>query len=241
MAFSQFSFSFLLNDFDDLHGLNSEKYEILEHIKQNYYQRASMITHIDYVNKIYLFIKRRNRYPTKQEFYLLFRNYCFCQYYLNDEEVYIKAADFFMKKTGDVLSVSCSDIYYFNEFFLLEQREPYDLSELRVYIARSSLATILPPDIFFQTESKENPVEDSKIQKLKEKIFTFTYTYQGEQKEPENCSICQDEIKDNQKCIRLCCGHYFHASENQNECCENGNIFDWFKKNNTCPLCRHVI
>ena len=72
-----------------------------------------------------------------------------------------------MKNTGDILALSCSDIYYFNEFFILEQREPYDLVELRIYITRSSLATILSPNIFFQTESKETPIDDSKIQKLK--------------------------------------------------------------------------
>jgi len=115
MAFSSFSFSFLLDNFDTLNGINSEKYEILEHIRENYYPHASILTHIDYINKIYLFLKRKNRYPDRREFFLLFRNYCFCQYYLNDENVYIKAAEFFMKNTGDIITISCSDVYYFTK------------------------------------------------------------------------------------------------------------------------------
>lgn len=241
MAFSSFSFSFLLDNFDTLNGINSEKYQILEHIRENYYSRATLLSHIDYINKVYLFFKRNNRYPNKREFFLLFKNYCFCQYYINDEEVYLRAAEFFMKNTGDVITMSCSDVYYFNEFYTIERRDPINLIELRTYISRTALASIIPPDIFFQTEIKESPVEDSKIKKLKDKIFTFTYTYQGDKKETENCSICQDEIKDNQKCIRLCCGHYFHAGDDSTECCENGNIFEWFKRNDSCPLCRSKV
>ena len=42
-----------------------------------------------------------------------------------------------------------------------------------------------------------------------------------------SCSICLE--KQNNKCVKLSCGHTFH-----NKC-----ITNWLLKNNTCPLCRN--
>lgn len=49
------------------------------------------------------------------------------------------------------------------------------------------------------------------------------------------CSICLEEFKKGDKCIKLPCSnpHYFHAS---NENCPG--IIEWLNKSNTCPLCR---
>ena len=52
-----------------------------------------------------------------------------------------------------------------------------------------------------------------------------------------SCSICLDEFKINEKCIKLPCEnpHYFHIGENKDEC---EGILPWFKLNHNCPVCR---
>ena len=51
------------------------------------------------------------------------------------------------------------------------------------------------------------------------------------------CSLCLEDFQLNEKCICLPCKdnpHYFHAG---NDDCPG--IFEWLKKSNTCPVCRH--
>lgn len=51
-----------------------------------------------------------------------------------------------------------------------------------------------------------------------------------------SCSICLEEFKIGEKCIKLPCkdqSHYFH---NENETCTG--IKKWLEKSNTCPVCR---
>ena len=55
-------------------------------------------------------------------------------------------------------------------------------------------------------------------------------------KEDLQCSICLEEFKIGEKCIKLPCKdhpHYFHKG---NDKCPG--IMEWFKKSNTCPVCR---
>tara|TARA_B100001123_G_C15337318_1_gene1033334 strand:+ start:1953 stop:2480 length:528 start_codon:yes stop_codon:yes gene_type:complete len=50
------------------------------------------------------------------------------------------------------------------------------------------------------------------------------------------CSICLEEFKIGDKCLRLPCkgqSHYFH---NENDTCTG--IKKWLEKSNTCPICR---
>ena len=49
------------------------------------------------------------------------------------------------------------------------------------------------------------------------------------------CSICLEEFKKGEKCIKLPCSepHYFHTN---NEHCLG--IKKWLEKSNTCPMCR---
>ena len=229
-------------DSDFLIQLSDEKiYENLEHFKENYWRNATIMTHLDFLNKINFF--RRNNegmFPTKKEFYLMFRNDCFCRYYISDEDMYVRAADFYMRNTGDLSSLTCSNVYYFSEFYTIERRDPDGVNELNLYMYNTLLSVIAPA--FFQTTVQARPVEKTKVDSLKDKIFTFTYSFKGDdikEEEKEICSICQDNIEDNHKCIRLECGHYFHGDENN--CCENGNIFEWFKYNNICPMCRKEV
>ena len=52
-----------------------------------------------------------------------------------------------------------------------------------------------------------------------------------------SCSICLDEFKINEKCIKLPCEnpHYFHIGKNKDEC---EGVLPWFKINHNCPVCR---
>lgn len=53
------------------------------------------------------------------------------------------------------------------------------------------------------------------------------------------CSICQDDITDGQKYIKLDCRHMFHYSKE--ECLEGGSILDWLKRNKHCPNCKTEV
>jgi hypothetical protein len=238
---------FFLSNFDnqisyEMFENEEELYENLNHFKQHYYEQATLSTHLDYVYKIYNFRKNNNnRFPTKKEFLLSYRNSCFCRYYIDDDDMFVLASEFFLRKSGNILNLNCSSVYYFSEFYTIERRQPNSITELNAYISRSLLSFINP--FFFDSEKPSNPVEKSKIEKLKERIFTFTYNFKGKdelkEEDKEACSICQDDIEDNEKCIRLDCGHYFHADKSN--CCENGDIFKWFLHNNSCPLCRKEV
>jgi hypothetical protein len=226
----------------NIHENIEELHEILKHFKENYYAEATLLTHMDYIYKILNMKKINNgQYPTKKEFLLSYRNSCFCRHYIDDNDMFVLAADFFISKQGDIVNLTCSNVYYFTEFYTIERRPPESIRELNYYISRSILS-IINPD-FFISETPSKPVEKSKLDIIKEKIFIFTYNFKGKddikEDEKESCSICQEFIEDNQKCIRLDCGHYFHAQESI--CCENGNIFKWFQFNNSCPLCRKEV
>lgn len=241
-----FSFMYMTNFNDipyDMYENIDELYENLEYFRENYYQQATLQTHLDYIYKLFKLRRSNNgEYPTKQQYLLSFRNSCFCRFYIEDDSMFVRAAEFFLQKIGDITNLSCANVYYFTEFYMLEHRYPDSIREFNSYVTRSVISIINPEVLIPETPAR--PVEKSKLDLIKEKIFTFTYTFKGniediKEEEKEACSICQENIEDSQKCIRLDCGHYFHA-DNSN-CCENGNIFQWFKRNNSCPVCRKEV
>lgn len=227
----------------DLYENMDELYENLAHFREHYYETATLSSHFEYISKIHTFRKNNNgQYPTKKQFYLMFRTNCFCRYYIQDEDIYVLTADFFMKNTGNITNLSCSTVYYFYEFYTIERRSPHSLYEFNIYVA-NSIVSLFNPSAFFTSESPSNPLTKSKVNILKDKIFIFTYNFKGKDDikddDKETCSICQDNIENDQKCIRLDCGHYFHGDTSN--CCENGNIFKWFETQDSCPLCRHKV
>lgn len=64
------------------------------------------------------------------------------------------------------------------------------------------------------------PVGDHKFQE---------YEIKESKDKNESCSICSEELKENNKLSKLNCGHIFHT-----HCIE-----EWREKKKTCPLCRH--
>ena len=237
------AFLFMMYDIPyDLYENIDELYENLEYFRENYYEQATLETHIDYVYRLFkLRENNKGEYPTKHQYLLSFRNSCFCRFYIEDDSMFVRAAEFFLQKLGDITNLSCANVYYFTEFYMLEHRYPESIREFNSYVT-TSVISILNPQVLI-SEIPIKPVEKSKIESIKEKIFTFTYTYKNlediKDAEKESCSICQENIEDAQKCIRLDCGHYFHAEHSN--CCENGNIFQWFERNNSCPVCRKEV
>lgn len=45
------------------------------------------------------------------------------------------------------------------------------------------------------------------------------------------CVICQDDYTENNKCVKLYCGHIFHL-----DC-----TYDWFNEKLSCPLCNKML
>jgi len=51
------------------------------------------------------------------------------------------------------------------------------------------------------------------------------------------CSICLDEFKEGDKCIRLPCEGEPHIFHSGSDSCSG--VKPWLERNNTCPMCRH--
>ena len=64
----------------------------------------------------------------------------------------------------------------------------------------------------------------------------FTVDSEFAKKEVQ-CSICLDEFKEGDKCIRLPCEGEPHIFHSGSDSCSG--IRPWLERNNTCPMCRH--
>jgi len=204
--------------------------ESLAHFKENYYPNAELSSHLHYIQKIYEFKKNNGRYPSRQEFFLFYQPFCFCEYSPTTEE-YLESAEFFISQIGTLRGLDCIHFYTFKQFRMLEGRSPVDSHEFFIYLQQILLIEYHPEIIFqmFSSQS-DNPVERSKIEQLKSSVFAC--------ENEENCSICQEAVEKKQMCLKLECGHYFHSEDS--DCC-GGSIFKWFETNRTCPTCRHEI
>ncbi len=93
-----------------------ELYENLEYFKRNYFEQATLSTHMDYVYKIYKFRKNnQGQFPTKKQFLLSFRNTCFCRYYVNDDDMFVLAAEFFLSKFILFECILFYRVFYYRE------------------------------------------------------------------------------------------------------------------------------
>ena len=94
---------------------------------------------------------------------------------------------------------------------------------------------LMPQDILQESMNDETPDKPAKkdfIDSLEEITVD-----QNMIDEKISCSICLDEFKINEKCIKLPCEnpHYFHIGENKDVC---EGIKPWFQINHNCPVCR---
>jgi len=204
--------------------------EILEYFKREYYQHANIVSHIDYIEMIYMYKQTYGIYPSREEFFMMCKRECFCEFYTTDQE-YLIASEFFMRECGELLHISCAHFSFLNQFYTIEHRYPTTISEFTGYL-RLMAQVEIDPNLFMNMEThSKNPVNKTKIDLLRDGMCI------AEEIE-EICSICQESIKNGQKYIKLDCGHYYHSQDG--ECCENGTIFKWFETNNECPVCRKI-
>jgi len=224
------------NVFPYFTNYSPEYHETLEYFKQEYYNNASFDIHIEYIEILEKYRKFHQYYPDRRTFLLMCRKPCFCEFYTTDEE-YLQGAEFFIKETGELMNISCAHFYFLSQFYTLERRNPRNVEEFTVFLRRS-IMVMSNPEMAFENDNVPKPVHSDKILELKSRVFTFTYTYK-QKEEKEICSICQEDLEDNQKCLRLSCGHYYHSDEKN--CCENGSIFKWFENNKICPVCRTEV
>lgn len=54
----------------------------------------------------------------------------------------------------------------------------------------------------------------------------------------DNCGLCMDEIKKDQECFQLNCGHIFHSDSDS---CIGNTIKKWLSENKSCPLCKREV
>lgn len=202
-----------------------QEYELLRYFREHYYTDATGYRHGQYLGVLFDFKALYNRYPSKKEFFLIFRRHtrCLCQYsaFLTEEH-YLNACDFFMNKIGDIITPSCMDLYFHYEFYTLERRHPSSMNEFMQYIRRSFRG-------FEEDDVVPRAVDDEKINELKKTIEVIS---------DKTCSICQEDIA-NHSAVKLECGHFYHA--NDTDCCETGTIFTWFLMSRKCPVCRAEI
>ncbi len=126
------------------------------------------------------------------------------------------------------------DNYNYNDTGELSQPPSFEntaLSMIGIIIFISFYSTLC--GICRRNNSNENGDEndnESLRNSLLTKIEGKKNLYEKNE-ENDICSICLDEFKTKEKIITLDCSHYYH-----DQC-----ITDWFKKDETCPLCRENL
>ena len=97
--------------------------------------------------------------------------------------------------------------------------------------------TLLARDIMIEntTDITENSIRCASEVFLNN-LDEFTVDSEFANKEVQ-CSICLDEFKEGDKCIRLPCEGEPHIFHSGSDSCSG--IRPWLERNNTCPMCRH--
>jgi hypothetical protein len=89
-------------------------------------------------------------------------------------------------------------------------------------------------------ENTEPDVPEDSIRGVSEVFLNnldeFTVDSEFANKEVQ-CSICLDEFKEGDKCIRLPCKSEPHIFHSGSDSCSG--VKPWLARNNTCPMCRH--
>jgi hypothetical protein len=97
--------------------------------------------------------------------------------------------------------------------------------------------TLLARDIMIENTTD---ITDNSIRCASEVFLNnldeFTVDSEFANKEVQ-CSICLDEFKEGDKCIRLPCEGEPHIFHSGSDSCSG--VKPWLERNNTCPMCRH--
>lgn len=194
-------------------------------------------THADEIYEKYLKVinhlwlnNSKGDLPTLEEIgdYLL-EHRCECTLAYTEEQTKDLLVHLFRNNIKDL----CGYIRISVEYHLLNNRYP-SLSEIIETMNRMRNFYNSPTD-FHQNDKVEIGIKN--IDKLK-----VSYMDKNEFKSDDSvcCSICQDEIKEQQKYVKLePCGHLFHYSEE--ECLDGASVINWLRKNKFCPNCKTEV
>jgi len=78
------------------------------------------------------------------------------------------------------------------------------------------------------------PFEGKKVKNKKIKNIILNYLRKENE---ENCCLCMEPLKADEKCFNLKCSHIFHSDQND-DC---GGLLQWMKSTDQCPICRANI
>ena len=106
-------------------------------------------------------------------------------------------------------------------------------SNFRSNIPMDNIIIIIQESFRNAKENIRPPVSEEAIEKLVKFKLSEKYCKKNEKGEFEQptCSVCLFDIKMEEETILVPCGHLYHSP------C----ILDWFKQNNTCPVCRFEL
>lgn len=153
---------------------------------------------------------------------------CDCTLEFNEElikQMYL----FYIINHGKIPTCQMIEISY--EFYNLHQRYPF-IDEINQVIRRMIQFTASPSDFHSQdkVEIGVSNLENIKYCEMKQNQISLD----------TGCSLCQEDIKDGQKYVKLSpCGHIFHYDEK--ECLDEASIITWLRKNKKCPNCKTEV
>lgn len=99
-------------------------------------------------------------------------------------------------------------------------------------------AFMISDTILLRTEMSNTDNTDNRgvSEVFSNNLDEFTVDLEFAKKEVQ-CSICLDDFKEGDKCIRLPCKGESHVFHSGSDSCSG--VRPWLERNNTCPMCRH--
>ena len=99
-------------------------------------------------------------------------------------------------------------------------------------------AFMISDTILLRTEMSNTDNTDNRgvSEVFSNNLDEFTVDLEFAKKEVQ-CSICLDDFKEGDKCIRLPCKGEPHVFHSGSDSCSG--VRPWLERNNTCPMCRH--
>ena len=98
-------------------------------------------------------------------------------------------------------------------------------------------AFMISDTILLRTEMSNETTDNRGVSEVfSNNLDEFTVDSEFAKKELQ-CSICLDDFKEGDKCIRLPCKGESHVFHSRSDNCSG--VRPWLERNNTCPMCRH--
>jgi hypothetical protein len=155
----------------------------------------------------------------------LYENRCECTYAYDTQIVKNLLRHFFIIGLKD----SCNTVRIAMEFYVINNSFP-SIEEIENTAERMD-DFYNDPEAFHQEDKVLVGVKG--LEQLK--VHTMD-TSEYKSHDDLACSICQEDIIQGQRYIRLDCRHIYHF--HNKDCLEEGSIINWLEKNKFCPNCK---